>query len=69
VSDTSDRLTVRGIDTVLWRRARLVAVKNDLTMGQVLNKALGAWLCSVPEPSTINDLHAQDSDEGSGTAA
>jgi len=46
----SDRLTIRGVDSALWRRARLVALHLDLTMGQAVNEALGAWLTSIHVP-------------------
>ncbi len=47
MADMSDRLTIRGVDIALWRRARLAALHLDLTMGEAVNEALRGWLASV----------------------
>ncbi len=50
MADMSDRLTVRGVDPVVWRRARLAALRLDLTMGEAVNEALRIWLAGVHVP-------------------
>lgn len=51
MADMSDRLTVRGIDPALWRRARLAALHLDLTMGEAVNEALRVWLARIGMPA------------------
>src|SRR5262249_36201755 len=36
----AEPLTVRGVDDTVWHAARVYAVENDLTMGQVVTHAL-----------------------------
>lgn len=55
VADMSDRLTVRGVDPVVWRRARLAALRHDLTMGEAVNEALRAWLAGVGAPAAEDE--------------
>lgn len=38
MSDT--RTTIRNIDQTLYRRARVLAVKNDIPMGELINHSL-----------------------------
>lgn len=51
MADMSDRLTVRGVDPVVWRRARLAALHLELTMGEAVNEALRVWLAGVHVPT------------------
>ena len=44
-----DRITIRGLDPKLYMKARVAAVKADITIGQFMNQAIENYL--VPKKS------------------
>lgn len=58
MSDT--RMTIRNIDRTLYRKARMVAVENDIPMGELINHSLEFFMSeavlvdveSEPDPQT-----------------
>ena len=43
---------IRGIPADLWQRAKLVAVRREITLGAVITEALREWLDRQPKEST-----------------
>lgn len=54
MSDT--RMTIRNIDRTLYRKARMMAVENDIPMGELINHSLeffmseAVWVDVESEP-------------------
>jgi hypothetical protein len=40
IKPKGDRVSVRGIDPKLWRKARIAAMKEGLAMGEWINKLI-----------------------------
>ncbi len=41
--DPESPLMVRGVNKLLWRKARVKALEKDISMGDVINELLQAW--------------------------
>lgn len=46
------RMTVRGVDTELWKQIRIEAVRRDETVGDLVNQIFRQWLSQPRVPHT-----------------
>jgi hypothetical protein len=45
-------MTVRGVDTELWKQIRIEAVRRDETVGDLINQIFRQWLSQPRVPHT-----------------